>query len=109
MRQPSGSLKMKRYPQLEPSRDHKPPGFMKSIPIQFTRGMRSLFYALLLTFVMAGCVIRSSTQGVKNLWRAESVPVFERGKSTERDVLSAPWAAISGYQRGKPDIILLSG
>jgi outer membrane protein assembly factor BamE (lipoprotein component of BamABCDE complex) len=51
--------------------------------------MRSLVLVLLLPFVMAGCVIRSSTQGVKNLWRAESVPVFERGKTTEHDVLSA--------------------
>ena len=45
-----------------------------------------IFFALT---VLAGCVTRSSTQGVKNLWRADTVPVFERGKSSERDVLSA--------------------
>jgi hypothetical protein len=32
---------------------------------------------------------KKSSQGVKNLWRAESPPVFERGKSTQHDVLKA--------------------
>ena len=65
------------------------PKLMKTIPIQLILGMRSLVFALLLPIVVAGCVIRSSTQGVENLWRADTVPAFERGKSTERDVLAA--------------------
>jgi outer membrane protein assembly factor BamE (lipoprotein component of BamABCDE complex) len=51
--------------------------------------MRSLVFVLLLPIFTAGCVIRSSTQGVKNLWRADSVPVFKQGRSTEHDVLAA--------------------
>jgi hypothetical protein len=37
----------------------------------------------------AGCISKSSTQGVENLWRADPPPVFERSKTTEHDVLSA--------------------
>ena len=56
----------------------------------FHRRMRFALLALALSiFALPGCVTRSSTQGVKNLWRAESVPVFERGRSTEHDVLAA--------------------
>ncbi len=62
---------------------------MKTIPIHFILGMRSLVFVLLLPLIVAGCVIRSSTQGVKNLWRADTVPNFERGKTTEHDVLAA--------------------
>lgn len=50
--------------------------------------MKSPLLAFIL-LALAGCVTKSSTQGVKNLWRADSPPVFERGKSTEHDVLSA--------------------
>src|SRR5215469_89822 len=60
---------------------------MKAIPMHSM--CRMLFVLALSIFALAGCVIRSSTQGVKNLWRAESVPVFERGKSTEHDILAA--------------------
>jgi hypothetical protein len=44
---------------------------------------------LFLLFFTAGCISKSSTQGVQNLWRAEPAPVFERGKTTEHDVLTA--------------------
>ncbi len=48
-------------------------------------------FGLFLAFLVltAGCISKSSTQGVENLWRAEPAPVFERGKTTEHDVLSA--------------------
>jgi hypothetical protein len=44
---------------------------------------------LSLLIITAGCISKSSTQGVENLWRADPPPAFERGKSTEHDVLSA--------------------
>lgn len=44
---------------------------------------------LFLIFLTGGCISKSSTQGVQNLWRADPPPTFERGKSTEHDVLSA--------------------
>lgn len=52
---------------------------------------RPLAFTLLLSLsvVLAGCVIRSSTQGVKNLWRSDTAPAFERCKTTEHDVLAA--------------------
>lgn len=64
---------------------------MKTIQIRPIRDMRHLFFALLLSIfvVVSGCVTRSSTQGVENLWRADTVPVFKSGQSTEHDVLSA--------------------
>lgn len=62
---------------------------MKTISTCRIRGTLPLVFVLLLSIIMAGCVIRSSTQGVKNLWRADTVPVFERGRSSEHDVLAA--------------------
>jgi outer membrane protein assembly factor BamE (lipoprotein component of BamABCDE complex) len=46
-------------------------------------------FLLSVLVLTAGCISKSSTQGVENLWRAEPAPVFERGKTTEHDVLSA--------------------
>ena len=64
---------------------------MKTISNSFTGVVPSMAFGLLLfIFVFtAGCVNKSSTQGVENLWRASPPPAFERGKSTEHDVLSA--------------------
>ena len=64
---------------------------MKTFSTSTTRSVPSLAFGLLLfVFIFtAGCVNKSSTQGVENLWRANPAPVFERGKSTEHDVLSA--------------------
>ncbi|HEY1791031.1 MAG TPA: hypothetical protein VGJ73_22975 [Verrucomicrobiae bacterium] len=60
----------------------------RRFPVTVLPGAFNALVFLLLA-ALAGCVTRSSTQGVKNLWRADTVPVFERGKSTEHDVLSA--------------------
>jgi len=38
---------------------------------------------------LAGCVTKSSSQGVANLWRGDSPPVFRMGSSTEHDVMTA--------------------
>ena len=43
---------------------------------------------VLLACASPGCIRRTETQGVKNLWRGESPPVFQRGTSTEHDVLA---------------------
>jgi len=43
----------------------------------------------LLACVLPGCVTETKTQGVQNLWRGESAPVFRRGQSTQQDVLAA--------------------
>jgi outer membrane protein assembly factor BamE (lipoprotein component of BamABCDE complex) len=63
---------------------------MKTNPIHLIHGIRPLVFALLLSvpIIISGCISRSSTQGVVNLWRADNAPVFVRGKSTEHDVLS---------------------
>ena len=55
-------------------------------PFIQTAGFGFWLFLLLST---AGCISKSSTQGVENLWRAEPAPVFESGKTTEHDVLSA--------------------
>jgi hypothetical protein len=64
---------------------------MKTISTHSTRTVPSVAFVLLLSLLAltSGCVSKSSTQGVENRWRAEPAPVFERGKSTEHDVLSA--------------------
>jgi outer membrane protein assembly factor BamE (lipoprotein component of BamABCDE complex) len=64
---------------------------MKTTLTYSTRIAPSLCFAMLLSLLAftAGCISKSSTQGVKNLWREEPAPVFERGKSTEHDVLTA--------------------
>jgi len=36
-----------------------------------------------------GCVSKNARQGVENRWRAETMPVFKQGESTEHDVLAA--------------------
>jgi len=36
-----------------------------------------------------GCVSKNARQGVENRWRAETVPVFKQGESTQHDVLAA--------------------
>jgi len=59
-----------------------------------------LGFWLSLLLITAGCISKSSTQGVENLWRAEPAPVFERGKTTEHDVLSA---------LGPPSQVITSG
>ncbi len=41
----------------------------------------------LLLFVAVGCVSKSSEMGVENKWRDSSAPVFEKGRSTESDVM----------------------
>lgn len=64
---------------------------MKTLSSFPTRSVQSLISGLVLCVLAftAGCVNKSSTQGVENLWRASPPPAFERGKSTEHDVLSA--------------------
>lgn len=37
----------------------------------------------------AGCISETTSQGVANLWRSDSPPVFRQGSSTEHDVLAA--------------------
>jgi outer membrane protein assembly factor BamE (lipoprotein component of BamABCDE complex) len=63
---------------------------MKTILTHWFRKISSpaLGLFLFLLAATAGCVSKSSTQGVENLWRAEPPPVFQVGKSTEHDVLS---------------------
>ena len=39
--------------------------------------------------LVTGCVNETTSQGVKNLWRDPAAPKFERGTTTENDVLSA--------------------
>jgi outer membrane protein assembly factor BamE (lipoprotein component of BamABCDE complex) len=36
-----------------------------------------------------GCIAKDATQGVRNLWRSETVATFEKGVSTQEDVLKA--------------------
>ncbi len=64
---------------------------MKTILTQWTKKVPFLVFGILLAAFLSstGCVSKSSTQGVKNLWRADPAPVFEEGKTTEHDVLSA--------------------
>jgi outer membrane protein assembly factor BamE (lipoprotein component of BamABCDE complex) len=62
---------------------------MKTISTRLTRMAPSLAFVLLLSLLATGCISKSSTQGVENLWLAEPAPVFERGKTTEHDVLTA--------------------
>ena len=38
---------------------------------------------------LAGCVSKTSSQGVANLWRGDSPPVFKVGSSTQNDVMTA--------------------
>ncbi|HEY2588889.1 MAG TPA: outer membrane protein assembly factor BamE [Tepidisphaeraceae bacterium] len=38
---------------------------------------------------LAGCISETTSQGVANLWRGESPPVFRQGTSTQQDVLTA--------------------
>jgi outer membrane protein assembly factor BamE (lipoprotein component of BamABCDE complex) len=38
--------------------------------------------------IPAGCINKTAQQGVANLWRAESAAGFERGVSTQQDVLA---------------------
>jgi hypothetical protein len=42
---------------------------------------------LLLLPGLVGCVSKSSEMGVENSWRGASPPVFEKGRSTQSDVL----------------------
>ena len=37
----------------------------------------------------AGCISETTSQGVSNLWRGDSPPVFRLGSSTRHDVLTA--------------------
>jgi hypothetical protein len=36
---------------------------------------------------LAGCVSKSSEMGVQNNWRAAAPPIFQKGSSTESDVM----------------------
>jgi outer membrane protein assembly factor BamE (lipoprotein component of BamABCDE complex) len=55
--------------------------------------MRSIFkaFSLLLAgiccFGAAGCLTKRNEMGVENKWRAEPQPSFEKGKSTQTDVM----------------------
>ena len=47
------------------------------------------FIGILCVTTLAGCVSKTSSQGVANLWRGDSPPVFRQGSSTQKDVLTA--------------------
>jgi outer membrane protein assembly factor BamE (lipoprotein component of BamABCDE complex) len=42
---------------------------------------------MLVLCIVAGCVSKSSEMGVENKWRDASFPMFEKGRSTETDVM----------------------
>jgi len=49
----------------------------------------SALAALLLLSGITGCLTKRSEMGVRNNWRAPSPPVFEKGRSTQSDVMHA--------------------
>ena len=57
--------------------------------------MNRILQALMITVLylcvtaVAGCVSKTSSQGVANLWRGDSPPVFKVGSSTQNDVMTA--------------------
>ncbi|MGZ5519873.1 MAG: hypothetical protein ACXWJX_19410 [Limisphaerales bacterium] len=44
---------------------------------------------VLMLFVAVGCVSKRSEMGVENKWRDLPAPVFEKGRSSESDVMRA--------------------
>jgi len=43
----------------------------------------------ILVVTVSGCVSSHSQLGVKNLWRSDKAPTFEKGKTTQAEVLEA--------------------
>jgi hypothetical protein len=71
--------------------------FMKS---PFRSFLATAIAALLLVPGLAGCVSKRSEMGVENNWRGPSPPVFEKGRSTQSDVMRAlgPPSQVIGLQ-----------
>ena len=45
--------------------------------------------AVIPLLLLAGCIVSSADSGVLNKWRDESLPAFERGKTTQSEVATA--------------------
>jgi len=61
------------------------------IPFQRTVTKRAPAIVLLcvvLIWMLAGCGITRQTQGVMNKWRDESLPPFEKGQTTQSEVIA---------------------
>jgi hypothetical protein len=63
------------------------------------RTVRLLLLALCLCLI-PGCMNKQGDMGVRNAWRAPSLPAFEKGRSTQSDVLRAlgPPSQVIGLQ-----------
>ena len=54
---------------------------------QFPSFLATALGTLLLLPGLAGCVSKNSEMGVENDWRGQSPPVFEKGRSTQSEVM----------------------
>jgi hypothetical protein len=50
-------------------------------------GIAAFLLAGVLFLLLAGCGVTSQTQGVMNKWRDDSVQPFEKGRTTQSDVI----------------------
>ena len=53
------------------------------------RPSRGAVCLLLCLLSLAGCMSKRSEMGVRNEWRAPSPPVFEKGRTTQSEVMEA--------------------
>ena len=68
-----------------PSSTH--PLIHHSIPLQLRKKCALLILLGIILSLLDGCVSKHSEMGVRNYWRDPSPPAFEKGKSTQADVM----------------------
>ena len=68
-----------------PSSTH--PLIHQSIPLQLLKKCALLILLGIILSLLDGCVSKHSEMGVRNYWRDPSPPAFEKGKSTQADVM----------------------
>jgi hypothetical protein len=77
---------MKRHKTRDHRNQHHEESLMKSRSVPF---LTMMLAAAVLAAGLAGCVSKRSEMGVENTWRGPSPPSFEKGRSTEDDVMRA--------------------
>jgi len=74
---------------------------MIALPLNRTPAKAArIVFSLLLLLTLTGCASKRSEMGVQNEWRNPALPTFEKGRTTQSDVMQAlgPPSQVIGLQ-----------